>query len=43
MLVPVVALTKDNIKETVIRDDVYTVEDICTPKYEAACQEVGLK
>lgn len=43
MLVPVVALTKDNIKETVIRDDVYTVNDICTPKYETACQEVGLK
>ncbi|MBA2809937.1 substrate-binding domain-containing protein [Streptomyces sp. KM273126] len=42
MLVPVVALTKDNIKETVIRDDVYTVKDICTPKYEAACQEIGL-
>ncbi|MEW2396192.1 substrate-binding domain-containing protein [Streptomyces sp. NPDC046862] len=43
MLVPVVALTKDNIKETVLRDDVYTVKDICTPKLEADCQAIGLK
>jgi D-xylose transport system substrate-binding protein len=42
MLVPVVALTKDNIKETVIRDGVYTVKDICTPKYAADCAEIGL-
>ncbi|MDQ0812231.1 ABC-type xylose transport system substrate-binding protein [Streptomyces sp. B3I7] len=42
MLVPVVALTKDNIKQTVIQDDVYTVEDICTPKYKAKCDAIGL-
>jgi D-xylose transport system substrate-binding protein len=43
MLVPVVALTKDNIKDTVIADGVYSVKDICTPKYAAACAAIGLK
>ncbi|WP_053660193.1 sugar ABC transporter substrate-binding protein [Streptomyces sp. MMG1121] len=42
-LVPVVALTKDNIKDTVIADGVYTVKDICTPTYEADCAAIGLK
>ncbi|WTN46512.1 substrate-binding domain-containing protein [Streptomyces sp. NBC_00631] len=41
-LVPVVALTKDNIKDTVIADGVYTVADICTPKYRSACAAIGL-
>ncbi|MFJ6634825.1 substrate-binding domain-containing protein [Streptomyces sp. NPDC091376] len=43
VLVPVVSLTKDNIKDTVIKDGVYTVADICTPKYKAACDALGLK
>jgi D-xylose transport system substrate-binding protein len=43
MLVPVVALTKDNIKNTVIKDGVYTVKDICTAKYAADCAAIGLK
>jgi D-xylose transport system substrate-binding protein len=42
-LVPVVALTKDNIKDTVIADGVYSVKDICTAKYQAACAAIGLK
>lgn len=42
MLVPVVALTKDNIKDTVITDGVYTVKDICTSKYKADCAAIGL-
>ncbi|MER6401983.1 substrate-binding domain-containing protein [Streptomyces viridosporus] len=42
MLVPVVALTKDNIEETVVQDGVYTVEDICTAPHAAACAEIGL-
>ncbi|MPY45904.1 sugar ABC transporter substrate-binding protein [Streptomyces phyllanthi] len=42
-LVPVVALTKDNIEETVIRDGVYAVDDICTPEYEADCEAIGLE
>ncbi|MFF3375580.1 sugar ABC transporter substrate-binding protein [Streptomyces sp. NPDC002680] len=43
MLVPVVALTQDNIKDTVIQDGIYTVQDICTPDYEADCERIGLK
>ncbi|WP_240136712.1 substrate-binding domain-containing protein [Streptomyces sp. MUM 178J] len=43
VLVPVVSLTKENIKDTVIKDGVYTVQDICTDKYKAACDAIGLK
>ncbi|MGW1157979.1 sugar ABC transporter substrate-binding protein [Streptomyces sp. NPDC002519] len=43
VLVPVVALTKDNIQDTVIKDGIYTVSDICTPQYKAACDKIGLK
>ncbi|CAM5491201.1 Chaperone protein DnaJ OS=Streptomyces tendae OX=1932 GN=dnaJ PE=3 SV=1 [Streptomyces tendae] len=42
-LVPVVALTKANIEETVIADGFYKVSDICTAKYADACAELGLK
>jgi D-xylose transport system substrate-binding protein len=38
----VVALTKDNIKDTVITDGVYTVKDICTSAYKADCAAIGL-
>ncbi|WP_316770899.1 sugar ABC transporter substrate-binding protein [Streptomyces sasae] len=41
-LVPVVALTRNNIKDTVIADGVYTVGDICTAKYKADCAAIGL-
>ncbi|PAZ14248.1 ABC transporter substrate-binding protein [Streptomyces sp. SA15] len=41
-LVQVVALTQDNIKDTVIRDGVYTVKDICTAQYEDDCAAIGL-
>ncbi|MER5541119.1 sugar ABC transporter substrate-binding protein [Streptomyces sp. NPDC001118] len=43
VLVPVTALTKDNIKDTVIKDGIYTVADICTADYKAACDKLGLK
>jgi len=42
MLVPVIALTKDNIKDTVIQDGVYTVHDICTTPYQGACAALRL-
>ncbi|MEU7422359.1 substrate-binding domain-containing protein [Streptomyces sp. NPDC040750] len=42
-LVQVSALTKDSIKDTVIEDGIYTVADICTAKYKAACAAIGLK
>ncbi|MFD3872037.1 sugar ABC transporter substrate-binding protein [Streptomyces sp. NPDC058623] len=43
VLIPVVSLTKDNIKDTVVKDGVYTVEEICADKYAAACATLGLK
>jgi D-xylose transport system substrate-binding protein len=42
-LVQVSALTKNTIKDTVVADGIYTVGDICTAKYKAACAAVGLK
>ncbi|MEU1089589.1 sugar ABC transporter substrate-binding protein [Streptomyces sp. NPDC005576] len=42
-LVPVVSLTKDNIKDTVIEDGVYTVAEICAGQYASACAAIGLK
>ncbi|MFI8090858.1 sugar ABC transporter substrate-binding protein [Streptomyces sp. NPDC086080] len=42
-LVPVVALTKDNIMDTIIADEFYTVADICTAEFKAACAEIKLK
>ncbi|PKW08976.1 monosaccharide ABC transporter substrate-binding protein, CUT2 family [Streptomyces sp. 1222.5] len=42
-LVQVSALTQDNIKDTVIADGIYSVGDICTAKYKAACSAIGLK
>ncbi|MDC0767359.1 sugar ABC transporter substrate-binding protein [Streptomyces sp. HD] len=42
-LVSVVPVTKNNVKSTVVRDGVYTVKDICTAEYAAACAAIGLK
>ncbi|MGW5847780.1 sugar ABC transporter substrate-binding protein [Streptomyces sp. NPDC055254] len=42
VLIPVVSLTKANIKDTVVKDGVYKVEEICTEKYAAACAAIGL-
>ncbi len=43
VILPVTSLTKDNIKDTVVKDGVYTVADICTAQYKAACDKLGLK
>ncbi|MFE0258264.1 sugar ABC transporter substrate-binding protein [Streptomyces sp. NPDC059010] len=42
LLVPVVALTRKNIEETVVADGIYEVGDICTAKYKAGCSAIGL-
>src|SRR5690606_36767979 len=42
LLVPVVAVTKDNIKDTVILDKVYTADETCTAQYAQACESVDL-
>ncbi|MFJ1604923.1 substrate-binding domain-containing protein [Streptomyces sp. NPDC088253] len=43
VIVPVVSLTKANINDTVIKDGVYTVSDICTSAYKAKCDTLGIK
>ncbi|WP_436841993.1 sugar ABC transporter substrate-binding protein [Streptomyces bobili] len=42
LLTPV-SVTKANIKDTVIADKLYTVEEICTAEYAAACKAAGLQ
>ncbi|AYN40277.1 sugar ABC transporter substrate-binding protein [Streptomyces dangxiongensis] len=42
-LVQVSALTRKTVKGTVIEDGIYSVEDICTARYKAACAAIGLK
>jgi D-xylose transport system substrate-binding protein len=39
---PPVAVTKDNIQQTVIKDGFYKLSDICTPQYQSACAQAGL-
>lgn len=37
-----IVVTQDNIGDTVVADGFYTVEEICTENYAAACEEIGL-
>jgi D-xylose transport system substrate-binding protein len=37
-----VPVTVHNIKDTVVKDGRYTVDEICTPKYRAACEKAHL-
>ncbi|GAA3914561.1 sugar ABC transporter substrate-binding protein [Microbacterium invictum] len=38
-----VAVTIDNILETVVADGFWTIDDICTPAYTAACDAAGIR
>jgi D-xylose transport system substrate-binding protein len=42
-LLDAVVVTRENIMDTVVRDGIYTVAEICTPEYAAACAEAGIK
>jgi D-xylose transport system substrate-binding protein len=37
------AVTKDNIKDTIIKDDFLKASEICTAKYADACQAAGIQ
>ncbi len=41
LLTPV-AVTKDNVKDTVVKDGLWTVQQICTSAYASACSAAGL-
>ena len=38
-----VVVTQDNVADTVVADEFWTVEDICTGQYTDACTEAGLQ
>jgi len=42
LLTPIV-VTKDNIKDTVVKDSFWTVQQVCTTEYADACTAAGLQ
>jgi D-xylose transport system substrate-binding protein len=38
-----IVVTKENVKDTVVADGFYTVEQICTAAFATACKEAGLQ
>jgi D-xylose transport system substrate-binding protein len=38
-----VAVTRDNIRDTVVADGFWRVDQICTPAYARACRRLGLQ
>ena len=41
VLLEPVAVTKDNVKDTVIKDEFVTPSELCTGPYASACKEAG--
>jgi D-xylose transport system substrate-binding protein len=42
ILLTPVAVTKDNVKQTVIADEFVTADELCTGPYAEACKEAGI-
>jgi len=43
VLLKPVAVTKDNIQDTIVKDKFWKVSEICTPSYAAACKAAGVQ
>jgi D-xylose transport system substrate-binding protein len=43
VLLEPVAVTKENINDTIVADEFYPVDEICSGKYAAACKEAGIQ
>jgi D-xylose transport system substrate-binding protein len=43
ILLTPVAVTTDNIQDTIIKDKFWSVDEICTGKYAAGCKEAGIQ
>ena len=43
ILLTPVAVTKDNIQDTIVKDKFWTPKQICTGQYAAACREAGIR
>jgi D-xylose transport system substrate-binding protein len=42
VLLEPVAVTKDNVKDTVVKDEFITADELCTGAYASACKEAGI-
>jgi D-xylose transport system substrate-binding protein len=42
-VIETIAVTEDNIQDTIIADDVYPVNEICAGQYKQACADAGIK
>jgi D-xylose transport system substrate-binding protein len=43
VLLTPVAVTKDNIQETVIKDGFWKASEVCAGRYASACEEAGVQ
>jgi D-xylose transport system substrate-binding protein len=43
VLLTPVAVTKDKIKDTIVKDKFWSVSEICTSRYQSACKEAGIQ
>jgi D-xylose transport system substrate-binding protein len=43
VLLTPVAVTKDNIQDTIVKDGFWTADQICTGRYARACQQAGIQ
>jgi D-xylose transport system substrate-binding protein len=43
VLLEPVAVTKDKVNDTIVKDEFWSVDEICTGKYAAACKEAGIE
>ena len=43
ILLEPIAVTKDNINDTIVKDEFWSVDEICTGKYADACKEAGIQ
>ena len=42
-MIDTIVVTKDNVNDTIVADDVYPVSEICTGQYEQACKDAGIQ
>jgi D-xylose transport system substrate-binding protein len=43
ILLTPIAVTKDNINDTIVKDGFWSVDEICTGKYASACKSAGIQ
>ena len=43
LVIDTIAVTSDNVADTIIADEVYPVDEICDGEYAKACEEAGIE